>query len=368
MEFRSDEKASATILSCAEVHHVLANGCAEGTCVVELQNVHVTQVLDPLDKTLCKRGTADAEMTVKATIHFGDVTGGVEVTAFQKAAFETYGLAAGEKLDEAGIQNKLDRGWMPTFHGTYDCRLKLDNFKKRGDDVASTAEARPPTNTGHAGGRAELKKIRASIALDQKPRPYLVSDGAVVVACLEDFVYDPIYQQVVMNHLGQKVLLGTNVYLQMTLTGVPGKRADTDPFEGFVRITNFCETAVLGEKSRKLRRLKSGDPNPLEVKTIALATQILDFEISNAFQYLVIGTNVEYDDVRQVFSMTAVRSTRLEGDDHETYKHIFSKEGRDVKVDPEEATIYTETLKNPEELMKVLVKNGSVGKPWGEGV
>lgn len=27
-----------------------------------------------------------------------------------------------------------------------------------------------------------------------------------------------------------------------------------------------------------------------------------------------------------------------------------------------------ETLKNPEELMKVLVKNGSVGKPWGEGV
>ena len=49
-------------------------------------------------------------------------------------------------------------------------------------------------------------------------------------------------------------------------------------------------------------------------------------------------------------------------------KHIFSKEGRDVKVDPEEATIYTETLKNPEELMKVLVKNGSVGKPWGEGV
>jgi len=47
---------------------------------------------------------------------------------------------------------------------------------------------------------------------------------------------------------------------------------------------------------------------------------------------------------------------------------FFSKESRDVKVDPEEATIYTETLKNPEELMKVLVKNGSVGKPWGEGV
>ncbi len=49
-------------------------------------------------------------------------------------------------------------------------------------------------------------------------------------------------------------------------------------------------------------------------------------------------------------------------------KNKIAKEGRDVKDDQEEATIYTETLKNPEELMKVLVKNGSVGKPCGEGV
>ena len=70
------------------------------------------------------------------------------------------------------------------------------------------------------------------------------------------------------------------------------------PPRRYVRLTNSCESANFAQKTRKLQRTGSEEPNPFEATVIALSTSILDFEISSLFQYLVVGTSVEYDESR----------------------------------------------------------------------
>ena len=103
------DKQPASILSCAEVYHVLANSCEEGSFIVEIRNVFLTQVSDPLEKILCKRSGAEPEEQLLIKMILGDASGGIDTAAFSKAAFAVYNIAAGITLDESSLKNKIDQ-------------------------------------------------------------------------------------------------------------------------------------------------------------------------------------------------------------------------------------------------------------------
>ena len=109
------DKEPALILSCAELYHVLANGCEEGSFTAEVRNVRLTQVSEPLEKALCKRAGAEAVEILRVKMVIGDASGGTGAAAFSKAAFVVYNVAAGVTLDESSLKNKTDRGWNPIF-------------------------------------------------------------------------------------------------------------------------------------------------------------------------------------------------------------------------------------------------------------
>ena len=99
-------KEPALILSCAEMYHVLANGCEEGSVTVEVRNVRLAQVSEPLEKALCKRVGAEAAEILRVEIVIVDASGGFDAATFSKAAFGVYNVAAGDTLDESSLKKK----------------------------------------------------------------------------------------------------------------------------------------------------------------------------------------------------------------------------------------------------------------------
>ena len=109
------DKQPASILSCAEAYHVLANGCEEGSFIVEVRNVFLTQVSDPLDQILCKRSGAEPEEQLRVKMVIGDASGGTDAAAFSRAAFAVYNVAAGDTLDEPSLKKKSTVGGFLRF-------------------------------------------------------------------------------------------------------------------------------------------------------------------------------------------------------------------------------------------------------------
>ena len=112
----------------------------------------------------------------------------------------------------------------------------------------------------------------------------------------------------------------------------------------------------MGPKARKLQRTGSGlsiEPNPFEATVIALSTSISDYEISHLHQYLVVGTRVEYDQSWKVFSMTVLRSTRLEED--EFVGALFAKaKNHSIQINAATTKGYNDAQGQPSMLLKYL--------------
>ena len=165
-------------------------------------------------------------------------------------------------------------------------------------------------------------------------------------------------------------MLGPDVFLLMALTGIKGRKAESDEAEGNVRLTNYCESAnfEMEPKARKLQRTGSGlsiEPNPFEATVIALSTSILDYEISHLFQYLVFGASVEYDQSRKVFSMTVLRSTRLEEEDFEPVGALFKKaKSHIIQINAATTKEYNDAQGQPNMLLKYLQNIATVGDAW----
>ena len=339
---RRYEEETVDCYTCGEVDYVINNGAQDISkmqdgLVVEVDNVFVTHVNDPMESVTVQRGSSPGS-SLRVAVCVGDRTGSFAAIVWERAALKIY---AGDKealnIDE--VRNLVQRGWSPTFITSYDFRVKIDfNAASDGEDAAKK-------------GRATIVAVRAAKDQDFHRASYLFSDGAVLPTFVSSFNFDEVFQQATITHQNRLWPLANSVFLEMILTGA--SKADIDNAGAFLRITNYCKDVQLesGEPAKKLARRSSSEPTALEASAICGASKLLDHEIAETFLYHVIGSDVHYNITTKTFGMTIVKAQRITQGDAGILKSRFlkssahevdvCKEHRVQEATKKPATVYT---------------------------